>query len=643
MLQNPVRQTIRRTQSLPLRETCLQCQCACGRAIPSQISITQKRFARKSPAVRGKKDAQEDARLAGLKPLATRLVELDKAQLQETFRQYTTCDENFCSWYASFATRFAAELSKPSLKSNFYDKSQGPVGSGGIVDAQILRQIQNEYQYNDKTVAHIANLLRNLPLDDYFFLGNALHYSAANAGNEWAIVVLADNAFHSMKHLPDVFKYKQTARVRKRLEEIASEGKNYRAAVLAGKILYEEGDRETGIRFLRLAMDGAVEASDQARRARISKSPLNVDSKDIDGVLTGSSLADLSAPWVELGAHYIGRKDWVNAKWAIEIGCQQDDPNSHLQASLFEKESNAVRSGWFHHITKAATSGYVRAMHDLGLWYAQDGWPYLADEPPDDIKPTPFDRYPPTERRDPSEEPSPWQRLSMSLGLSPPIVEKPAAQSFHSAAYPTTPKERFNMALEWLKISMGFYYAPSYLATATLLLEKTMYAEAATPKEALKLSKTRYTYASKEAYYSNKPVDRPDRKYKDVDNPFYNPEEAKRLTREIFYAASALEFQRHEARKKLTRKIGSMTEDTTYEHDLAGDMGWNLKKWFRYPEVRELFMNDRTGKLVDKERNDIDLLEDAKRICEEQQWDIYGEDGSLMYRHGMRKQHGRLE
>jgi hypothetical protein len=640
MFQHPLREAIRRAQSTPFREPCLHCQCACGRVIPRKVSVTQKRFARRAPAVRAKQNAREDVRLAGSKPLAARLAELDEARLEQMLKQYTTCKASTCADYASFATRFAAQLSTPAVKTTPYDKSSGPVGSDAIVDARTLRQLQEEYKYTDIVVAQIGMLLRHLPTDDYLFLGNALHYSAANAGNEWAVVVLADNALQSMKHMPDVFKYTQTARVRKQLHEIASTGKNYRAAILAGKLTHEEGDTETGIRFLRLAMDGAVEASEQARRARILKSPLNTDSKTIDEFLAGSSLADLSAPWVELGAHYIGRKDWANAKWAIEIGCQQDDPNSHLQASLFEKDSDAVRSRWFHHISKAATSGYVRAMHDLGLWYARAGWPYLADEPPDDIKPTPFDKYPPTKHRDPSDGPSAWQRLSVSLGLSSSIAEKPAAQTFHSAAYPTTPKERFNMALEWLKIAMGFYYAPSYLATATLLLEKQLYAEAATPKEALKLSNSRYSYASEKAYNNNEPLDRPDRQYEEIENPFYDPEEAKRLTREIFYAATALEITRHNARKKLRRKVGSLNA-TKYEQDLGHDMGFDLKKWFRYPEVRDLFMDDRTGKLVDRERNDIDLLEDAKRICEEQHWDIYGEDGSLMYRHGMRKQHSR--
>jgi hypothetical protein len=33
----------------------------------------------------------------------------------------------------------------------------------------------------------------------------------------------------------------------------------------------------------------------------------------------------------------------------------------------------------------------------------------------------------------------------------------------------------------------------------------------------------------------------------------------------------------------------------------------------------------------------MDLVAEAKALCEEQKWDIYAEDGSLLYRHGLRK------
>jgi hypothetical protein len=347
-----------------------------------------------------------------------------------------------------------------------------------------------------------------------------------------------------------------------------------------------------------------------------------------------------------LSSVYYNRKDFANLKWAVDIGCEQDDPNSYFTAAQLEKDASTVKSGWFHHITKAATSGHVRAMHDLALWYAEFGWPFLEDEPPDDIKPTPFDRFPRKTVLDPSPEQSAWQRLQTTLGLSPPAEVNAVAQAFQSAAYPTTPQDRFGMALEWLKVAMAFNYAPSYLATAGLLLEKSLYSSAATPKEALELSDKRYTYASSADYYSNKKIERPVQSAEvEIPNPYYNPEEAKRLTREIFYAKFALESYLHETRvfhNRQRKGKDSESLDTMFEGDFASDMGPNLKKWFRYPEVRELFMDDRTGRLIDKERkdakgNEMDLVAEAKALCEEQKWDIYAEDGSLLYRHGLRK------
>lgn len=602
--------------------------------------MTQKRFARKSPAVLRKLDAKEDAKLAGGKPLANRLAEIDETELMEAFKRYTTgslgSSQRDLSM-ASLVKRFAKMLSAPGMRDKLHDRTQGPYGSGSIVDAESFRNLQADYDYSEKHMALVGILVRNMPSDFHEFLGNAFLFSAANADNQWAIICLMDNAYEAMKHVSKVFEYRQTGRVRQKLEDVAP--KNYRAAVLAGKILNSEGKYDKAVEYFKLGIDGAVQASEAARQERINKRPSANSSGDIDERLAGSSLADLSAPWVELTTYYMNRKDWANAKWAIAIGCEQDDPNSHYHASLFEKNTNSVRSAWFHHITKAATSGHVRAMHELGLWYAQDGWPYLEDEPPDSIKPTPFDRFPTSQQRTANRETSPWQRLFVSLGLQAPVAASTAAQTYQSAAHPTTPVERYGMALEWMKLAMGFYYAPAYLATATLLLEEKLYPDAATPKEALELSDSRYTYASREDYNANKPIERPTNDEKEeIANPYYDPQEAKRLTREIFYAATALELQRHRGRKMSTRTLGTdSSSETIYEDDLARDMGVNLKKWFRHPEVRELFMSERTGKMFDPERNNMDLLKEAKMLCDERQWDLYGEDGSLLYRHGIGK------
>ena len=83
-----------------------------------------------------------------------------------------------------------------------------------------------------------------------------------------------------------------------------------------------------------------------------------------------------------------------------------------------------------------------------------------------------------------------------------------------------------------------------------------------------------------------------------------------------------------------TAPVDLDTDTISLEGFLPRDMGVNVKKWYRYPEIREQYMNDRAGTLYDEVLG-ADLLEEAQKICEEQQWDIYAEDGGLLYRHGL--------
>ena len=371
--------------------------------------------------------------------------------------------------------------------------------------------------------------------------------------------------------------------------------------------------------------------------------------------MAGSDLTDLSSPWVELQSLYLNRSDYANAKWAIGIGCEQDDPNSHYAAALFEKKFNehghgVGTSGWLYHMTKAAASGHVRAMHELGVWYAQNGWPYLEDEPPDEIKPTPFDRYPAELGTKKKQDVPLRQRMRSALGLEPQVQEDPKLQVFHTAAHPSTPQQRLEMSLQWLGLAMGFMYAPSFLAAAQLHMEKTLWAEAATPKAALEMSDERYIYASKGDYEASRPIKREGsgkdqvlNPEQEIANPNYNPEKAKQLLREIIYASSALEIRQYQlknfnaaARKQPLAENEMDSDEMALEGNLPQDMGRNVKNWFRYPEIREQFMNDRTGRLYDEVLG-TNLLAEANRICDEQGWDIYAEDGGLLYRHGVVK------
>lgn len=506
------------------------------------------------------------------------------------------------------------------------------------VDVDIFESLLDTYKQNNDM--HISNLARFLQgarnYEGYGYLARALLYSSINAGGEHSTQMHMITALKDNKTFPGLFKSPEYAKSHQMLLQLANGGGHFASKVLAGKIAHEQGNQQDAIYFFRASMDDAVAESVESKKKRDMMSRL------LGNVPSGVDF-NLTTPWVELQSIYLSRREYENARWAIAIGCEQDDPNSHYAASLFEKDPTlgTYTSKWLYHITKAASTGHVRAMHALGLWYAETGWPYIDDEPPDRIKPTPFDRFPSEPQQSNMFGQSFGQKLKSALGLSAPADEDISWQTFHSAAYPTTPSERFGMALQWLKIAMGFNYAPSFLAAAQLHLEKTLFSDARTPKVAVNLSKERYSYESRADWELSTPIKRELPPEEDIPNPYYDPDQAKTYVREIFYAERALKielnriYQHREAAKQAG--IKNSYEDAPDENALPQNYGTNLKKWYRYPDSRELFMDDRTGKLIDRERNDKDLLEEAQWLCEEQKWDIYADDGGLLYRHGMKK------
>ncbi|MGG6498956.1 UNVERIFIED_CONTAM: hypothetical protein NY603_39110, partial [Bacteroidetes bacterium 56_B9] len=79
------------------------------------------------------------------------------------------------------------------------------------------------------------------------------------------------------------------------------------------------------------------------------------------------------------------------------------------------------------YVTKAAASNHPIAAYELGKFYAESGWKYLEDEPPNHVKPTPFDSFPsPTEN-------SMLQNVLLFFGLAKQPEIKPEESLFHNA------------------------------------------------------------------------------------------------------------------------------------------------------------------------------------------------------------------
>ncbi|KAI7182849.1 hypothetical protein KC363_g8565 [Hortaea werneckii] len=482
-------------------------------------------------------------------------------------------------------------------------------------------------------------------------------------GDPAATMRILNQVLSSPRTRPEMLRSSEIVDARGHLREMAREGESFRAMVLEGKVSYELGDDESAIDLWTRAMEPAVEAAQSESRKKEQQPagmlpPPRAHNEE-------NALADLDSPWIELTAIHYERysKFWAKnsiaaalaelgkAKWACEVGCAQDDPTSHYQAAEFFKDYNAEgevshTSKWLYHITKAAASGHVRACHALADFYSSSGWKYIEDEPPDYVKPTPFDSYPAppgsqSARSDEGNSSGGWLSW-LGLSSSKPKLS-PSEQMFQTAAYPSTPHDRFKMAMLWLEVAVEYTYAPSYLLAAKMYLEKELWGQAHAPASALGLKNERYTYASKEDFEAGRPIEstnedgssdgenpKPEVR-PDEPNPGYNPDQAKIYIREVLYAVEAIKYYHNKM-----AWAQSLARRGEFGLDDAGDVvdGYvqsdfeshppHLQKFLKYPAIREMWEGD--VKAMERE---------AKDICEREGWDLYDEQGGLVYRHGM--------
>jgi hypothetical protein len=230
-------------------------------------------------------------------------------------------------------------------------------------------------------------------------------------------------------------------------------------------------------------------------------------------------------------------------------------------------------------------------------------------------------------------------RQFIGLGSKRPITQQESI--FHSAAWPFEPKQRLDMAILWLKEACIYGYAPAHLDMAKLCMRKTISSELRVPEHVRNLSPKRYTYSSKAEYdvataqaedTGRDGADGPNQaiqgRGKDEVNPHYSPQHAKQWLREIFYCYMAhqemrktLEEYRRDVRRGTTSK--QIDEDEVITDTSLSEKGQpeHITKWFRFREVREQY-EDRVQ----------DLWLEAKDICDRKKWNIYDDQGGLIYR-----------
>jgi len=457
------------------------------------------------------------------------------------------------------------------------------------------------------------------------YWGSKLMFMLAAAGYVEASIRIVNNTLIEAKHRPGLLRQAAVAVERGRIQKHLREQDNSRAMVLEGKVAYHLGDADTAIKWWWKAVEGAQAKSKEmmARRA----AGLSIEAGDMSGI----DRSDLSTPWIELiEAHFErsltqGKNEWDLCEKAINIGVDEDDPTAFYYAATYNKKrhedgSHMPTSEWLYYMSKAAASGVTKAAYELGVYYAESGWKYIEDEPPEHLKPTPFDTYP----ADSAASGSPWDLVKKLFSPAQATTDKD--NIFHSAIWPSKPEERYKLAIQWLEIAAAHSFAPAYLYLAKLYIQETLWAGAQAPEEALEMSPKRYLYASKneqlDAHFTGD-VKTPEIPADAIDppNPFHSVNKAKANLVEVFVARHAVV-----ARETMLRELSKDRRDLEWE-DVMRDRMSSHPHLERYMNNQEVF-----GQW---EKESKGMHAEAAAICEQMGWTIYDDRGGLWYKVGV--------
>lgn len=510
--------------------------------------------------------------------------------------------------------------------SALFKTNKPPVGAAAPPGFKQLVEVSG---LTEKDLIFLSLLLVQNKYDDGDrYWGRRLLDSLSAAGYAEATLRIVNNALIQAPTNPAVLKQAAVAIERGRLQAIARKGEHVRAMVLEGKICYFLGDSETAIQWWWRAVEGSV-----ARSQSIIASLKAGEKPQLD--VASTDLSDLSTPWIELiEAHFDrslkqGRNEWDKCEEAIKIGMAQDDPTAFYYAATYYKQRHAdgthlPTSDWLYYMTKAAASSVPKAAYELGVYYAESGWKYLENEPPDHVKPTPFDTYP-----GPDSNGSLWSSIKSLFASSNDEQIKNGDDMFHTGAWPSTPQDRLQVALNWLGIAAYHTYAPAYLYQAKLLIQETLWAGAQAPDEALNLHPERYLYNSKDAFLEAQfagdvKTYEPAENAQDPPNPRYDLEKAKLSIRQVMYAVAAVR-NRQGIMNRLSHANGGkgttwddvdMVEMRTIFHD-------EVLKFNENSDVFDMWKDEATA-----------MYKEAAAICDHMKWDLYTHEGGLMYKAG---------
>lgn len=462
---------------------------------------------------------------------------------------------------------------------------------------------------------------------DRAILGKRLLLTCSRVGYEEATISVMGHAVLQHIQRPGALRASEIKHSSEHLDRIAASGHNYRAKVLKGRVAEVLGDEITAIRMWTSAMASAVEAA--ARTETDKRSGIK---PEVQG-----DRFELTTPWIDLFHIHRRRGEARQANWALEIGCQQDDPDAHylyadyscLRYHDYQQTQPMYTSDWLYHMIKAATTGHNKAAFQLGEFYAQSSWKYIEDEPPDEVKPTPFDTYPAS-----TIKRGTWLDTFQAFVGTKQLEPTKRDDIFHIAAFPHDAVARFRIALDWANVAIHHGYAPASLLRAKIHYLETIDSPKSSPrtapKDALELKDSRYTYASKQDYEAgikkNPEAESEEDEMIKIPNPFYSLPLSKVYLREIFYAHQAHGLiagakKQYVKKRRLGLVEAVANDDEIIEEDKFADKPYHIRKWFRHQEVREQY-----------EDNIEDLYREAKDTCDYFEWDLYDDDGGLVYR-----------
>lgn len=621
-------QCIRRpTHPIRPPSICLTCTCRCGAAFANpQQQQQQRSYARKAPTTISRAVHRERKYLTPEQARKERLrLEYDSKWLDRQCQWLARIE--FISAPAENAIQFVQAV----------EKAMSASGTQIALDPEVFHGLLATHGVSYQDAEVLSRVLLRDKVKQSVQQGKYILYSLSRAGFVDSTIRVMGHAYLESRRRPAVLNSKEIAWSREHLRKVANDPgtTNYRAMVLEGKVALQLKNEEYAIKMFNKAMAAAVAASEQT----LKHETIEFTKKEEDPL-------ELTAPWHELMQvhlyrwQYKGMNEKAECEAAMQIGCEQDDPVAHQFAADYVKRWETTdqdvqpvhigTSDWLYHITKAATSGVPKAAHDLGVFYAESGWKYIEDEPPDHVKPTPFDSYPASKPLTTS-----WNPLHL-FGLKSRQLT-PQERMFRGAIFPHTAVARLKMAMGWLNQAVAYNYAPSCMMMARLYNRKTLWAQADAPKEALQLSGERYTFASKEDFERGRPISSRQEtlttEEDDPPNPFYDIEIAKSWLCEVFAAHEAYLYEQ-KAKKDYqhAHQVGKyrryVDDDEALDRDKMIERARlppRLGKWFKFPEVREL-----NGEKIK------DLYEEAKAMCKEEGWVLFDEAGGLVYKPGIK-------